>query len=304
MEQYSAAVVWERYGVSEHGVSVLMPKLPTRIDPLHQRSEERRVSYFAYAEGAIYELTIVAEREAAPAGITCDHVDGFNAASAMKKRIGKLNESGKGSVVDRGTFKGLDVYNVTANDSTRWLIADMKQNRRWLELAVHHYPDEKPKIDTFLGSIEFSGTNGKEIGRGADSTLGDPPPKPEGTASPSPSLPVEARSGSGNGGVATPRTGVAPTAAVPITNSLKIINQPPARYTDAAREANVEGPVRVRITLHANGGVGSVVAVTSLSHGLTEQVLEAARHIVFLPKRVNKQPVSVAITREYSFTIY
>ncbi|MEP6705334.1 MAG: energy transducer TonB [Acidobacteriota bacterium] len=67
---------------------------------------------------------------------------------------------------------------------------------------------------------------------------------------------------------------------------------------------DVEGPVRLKITLLKNGGVGSVVAVTTLSHGLTENAIAAANRILFLPKRVNGTPVSVVVTREYTFTIY
>jgi len=84
----------------------------------------------------------------------------------------------------------------------------------------------------------------------------------------------------------------------------RITFQPKAIYTDAARENNVQGGVRLKIVLLANGQIGSVTSITELPDGLTEQAIAAAKQIKFEPKRVNGVPVSVIVTREYTFTIY
>ena len=60
----------------------------------------------------------------------------------------------------------------------------------------------------------------------------------------------------------------------------------------------------LRITLLANGSVGSVTVLKELPDGLTEMAIYAAKRIVFLPKRVDGKPVSVAIKLEYGFRIY
>jgi TonB family protein len=75
-------------------------------------------------------------------------------------------------------------------------------------------------------------------------------------------------------------------------------------YTDEARENNVQGAVRLKITLLASGQVGNITPVTELPDGLTEQAIAAAKRIRFEPKTVNGVPVSVVINREYTFTIY
>jgi TonB family protein len=62
--------------------------------------------------------------------------------------------------------------------------------------------------------------------------------------------------------------------------------------------------VRLKITLLANGQVGSIVPLTRLPNGLTERAIAAARLIRFEPKTINGTPVSVTVTREYTFTIY
>ncbi len=161
-------------------------------------------------------------------------------------------------------------------------------------------------MERFLTSIEFSAKSGKEIGAGIDSVLADPMPKVQTPTQDTAKDPEKTTSGSGNGpGLGVGGVGPSPASSVPVmADRYRTISQPKARYTDAAKSANVEGPVRLRITFLASGGVGSVVAVTQLSHGLTETAIAAARRIVFLPKKVNGTPVSIIVTREYTFTIY
>ncbi|MEO6334961.1 MAG: TonB family protein [Pyrinomonadaceae bacterium] len=108
-------------------------------------------------------------------------------------------------------------------------------------------------------------------------------------------------SGSGEGG----NNGKEPPPAVAkVTTPYKITFQPKATYTDTARSNNVQGAVRLKITLLASGQVGSIVPVTRLPDGLTEKAIAAAKQIRFEPKMVNGQAVSVVVTREYTFTIY
>jgi len=114
--------------------------------------------------------------------------------------------------------------------------------------------------------------------------------------------------GSGNGdgvgdGTGSGRGGP-PPAAIAKTTPLRITFQPKATYTDEARSNNVQGAVRLKITLLASGQVGSIVPVSRLPNGLTEKAIAAARMIRFEPKTVNGVPVSVTVTREYTFTIY
>jgi TonB family protein len=85
---------------------------------------------------------------------------------------------------------------------------------------------------------------------------------------------------------------------------LKILAKPRASYTDEARAQNVQGTVRLKVTLLASGGIGGITPLTRLPYGLTEQAIAAARQIRFDPKKVNGQPQSVSMTFEYNFSIY
>lgn len=105
--------------------------------------------------------------------------------------------------------------------------------------------------------------------------------------------------GSGRGG-----GGVPPPIKPAVTENYQIISKPKATYTDAARTNNVQGSVRLKVTLLASGQVGSITPVTRLPHGLTEQAIAAARNIRFSPKKVNGNAQSVIVTLEYGFNIY
>ncbi len=111
--------------------------------------------------------------------------------------------------------------------------------------------------------------------------------------------------GDGNGGgTGSGGRGAPPPVVAKVTTPYKITSIPKATYTDTARANNVQGAVRLKITLLASGEVGSIVPVTRLPDGLTERAIAAARQIRFEPKQVNGIPQSVVITREYTFTIY
>ncbi len=88
------------------------------------------------------------------------------------------------------------------------------------------------------------------------------------------------------------------------TKKISIISKPPPRYTDAARQNNVQGNVTLRVTFNANGTIGAITPVSQLPYGLTEQAISAARRITFQPAMKNGQPQSVTMQVVFNFTIY
>lgn len=95
-----------------------------------------------------------------------------------------------------------------------------------------------------------------------------------------------------------------PPPPVGVTSPLRILANPRATYTEAARTNNVQGSVLVKVTLLASGQVGSVTVVRGLPHGLSEKAIAAAKLIRFEPKKVNGVPVTSVKTMEYTFSIY
>ena len=111
--------------------------------------------------------------------------------------------------------------------------------------------------------------------------------------------------GNGNGNGTGDGTGGAPPAkVVAVTTPLVILAKPRAQYTDEARQNQVQGTVVLKVTLLANGTIGSVVPMSRLGYGLTEKAIAAAHEIKFEPKKLNGIPQSVTKTIEYNFNIY
>lgn len=97
-------------------------------------------------------------------------------------------------------------------------------------------------------------------------------------------------------------------AAAPAVNAavrpLQIISKPPAGYTDSARQAVIQGTVKIAVLFGANGRVESAILLSRLGNGLDESALKAARGITFRPMERDGKPVPVVKLVEYSFSIY
>lgn len=93
----------------------------------------------------------------------------------------------------------------------------------------------------------------------------------------------------------TPDPGVTP---------LNVIKKRPARYTDQARQAGVQGSIRMAILFGASGRIEHRLILKGLGYGLDQQALAAAGEIVFEPQKKDGKPVSVVRILEYTLSIY
>lgn len=262
----------------------MLPKLPNLIETGDACNQVEKHSYFAYAENTVYEFTVTAR-----------HKEGFPKYCQARRHFGDANlverltelradtanrEESSETKSERETYKFVKKVSTRVvswdTTSTRWVVPDMANNR-WVELSITRRASSKSDEGRFVASLNLSGADGREIGSGSAATLGDAEFKPQD--------PLE---------IKEPAT----------TEALYLVSKPQARYSDAARYNSVQGSVRLKVTLMANGGVGNVTPVTILPHGLTEQAVSAARRIAFLPKTVNGIPISTIVTIDYSFSIY
>lgn len=99
-------------------------------------------------------------------------------------------------------------------------------------------------------------------------------------------------------------TTATPAAAEPGVTKLKVIAKQPARYTDRARQANVQGTIRIAVLFGSNGRILHTLLLKRLGYGLDEQALSAARQIKFEPQTKDGKPISVVRIVEYTFNIY
>jgi outer membrane biosynthesis protein TonB len=70
------------------------------------------------------------------------------------------------------------------------------------------------------------------------------------------------------------------------------------------RDHYVQGNSIPRVTISIDGSIGEIKVKQGLGYGLIEQVIAAAKQIVFQPKQINGMPVNVTKTVEFKFNIY
>jgi protein TonB len=131
--------------------------------------------------------------------------------------------------------------------------------------------------------------------------------------------------GAGGGGLAIPTGGGGPAAgeATPSSSAKKAAPPPPKNddecadpptkpklkskvqpaYPDRAREAKVEGSVRIEVQVDASGRVTSARVVNGLGHGLDEAALSAARQWTFEPATRCGKPIAASAAGPVSFRL-
>jgi hypothetical protein len=114
----------------------------------------------------------------------------------------------------------------------------------------------------------------------------------------------ETKSAGNNQNQNTSPNNVKPPNAPVDSSPLTIMMQYPPGYTVAARNNNVTGIMRLRLTFSASGRISKIGIVSTLPEGLTRQAIFSALRIKFLPAEKNGHPISVTKTVEYKFSMY
>jgi beta-N-acetylhexosaminidase len=91
----------------------------------------------------------------------------------------------------------------------------------------------------------------------------------------------------------------------PGIGSPKLLHEVKPSYTNAARDAKIQGVVALECVILPDGSVGDVRVVRSLDrvHGLDEQAVAAARQWRFTPGTKDGKPVAVHVTLELNFRL-
>jgi TonB family protein len=89
----------------------------------------------------------------------------------------------------------------------------------------------------------------------------------------------------------------------PDVTAPRVLQEVKAVYTDAARQAGIEGTVRVECIVLPDGTVGRLRLTKRLDPGLDVEAVKALRRWRFAPGLRNGQPVPVQVTIEQVFTL-
>jgi TonB family protein len=87
------------------------------------------------------------------------------------------------------------------------------------------------------------------------------------------------------------------------TRKLTLVTLPLPEYTREAWENRAWGTVVLRLTCGSSGEVTGIEVIIGLPDGLTEQALEAAKKIEFIPELRDNCAISKQIEVGYSFSL-
>jgi TonB family protein len=111
----------------------------------------------------------------------------------------------------------------------------------------------------------------------------------------------QGRATSGAGTATSP--GSQDEAAIKVDTRPIPLNRPRPEYTDRARNHGVQGMVRIRALVEADGSVKDVRLVSHLPDGLDEAAIKAVRKMRFKPATKDGQPVAFWVTLEVEFNL-
>ena len=101
-----------------------------------------------------------------------------------------------------------------------------------------------------------------------------------------------------------PKSQEKPTKPKVVASAPEAIYAPEPDYTDAARQANLNGSVKLRVLVGTDGLVRDVVALNQLGKGLDEEAIATVRKWQFTPAMADGQPVELWIEVEVDFRLH
>jgi TonB family protein len=88
-----------------------------------------------------------------------------------------------------------------------------------------------------------------------------------------------------------------------VTKKPRVLKQVQIFYPESAKQARIEGPVRLSVTIDESGLVKDVRVLEGPGYGLNEAAQEALKQFVFSPAELEGKKVSVRITYVYRFKL-
>lgn len=89
-----------------------------------------------------------------------------------------------------------------------------------------------------------------------------------------------------------------------VDRKVRLGMKPEPQYTEIARQRSITGTVVLKCIFSRNGSVVNIVTVSGLPDGLTENAVNAARKIKFIPAIKNGKYVSMWMQLEYNFNLF
>ena len=261
---------WQRYTASDEEFSVTLPTLPAMdtvdmyIYKLRTTRRERQLG--AYADGVVYVIFAYENSK------TRQSLESF--IEERNSRDSTPVRAQQDLTVNGFAGKGFERENS--------VVQYFATNEHLYVFGADGAPADDPRVKKFFSSLRLGKkVEGKEVSDG-------------------PGLPFEP------GG---PPSGIAPAEPTIYTGKqvdrkIRLGMKPEPRYTEPARMNLVTGTVVLKCIFSANGMVENIRTISGLPYGLTEQAIQAARKIKFIPAMKDGKYVGTWMQLEYNFNLY
>lgn len=261
---------WKRITGKDEEFSVLMPGEPSLyLNVITSRSGKRRLEriYSSYSKGSIY---LVVSYDGS--SIT-DTLESFKAHHLYQGEVAFEND------ITVDGYKGKQ-YKLKLGEVTGAVQIHVTKKHGY-GVAIIQANDDPPLTQYFLSSFSL-------VGKGTGLQKDPPQGPPVNQAS---HLPQADQT-------------QAPLSINDVTRKAVVVSKPEPWYSDEARRAGITGTVVIRAVFSSSGEVTSIRAVHGLPMGLTENAIEAAQHIKFIPAVKAGRFVSYYVQLEYNFGLY
>lgn len=260
---------WQRYTVAGEEFSIALPTVPAMTTYIQTREgrEPRTQRYLGvYADGVVY--TIYSDDDNPQDGV-----------KNSRKRLLPMQgwEPSTEQDVNRDGAKGKQF---TSSHAVGGVLQVFATRKHFYRVQAFGATEADPRVQHFFSSLTFGKSpDGIEVTDG-------------------PGTPFEPVDGS----VQIPPDSVSPGNHIDRKVLLLMKTEP--SYTEEARQHQITGTVVLKAVFSANGSVVNIQVKSGLPNGLTEQAIEAAKRIKFMPAEKDGKFVSVWLQLEYNFSLF
>ncbi|HKG60091.1 MAG TPA: energy transducer TonB [Pyrinomonadaceae bacterium] len=258
---------WRRYIVRDEEFSIILPTVPAMTTYKQSRSPYQNER--TWRQLGVYADGVVY------AIFTDDEDPQGGLKNADRRMMSRQPVSEMGVSCDGFAGK---LYTFT--DPVGGLIEVFATKKHFYEIQAFGASADDPRLKQFFASLRFRKDN-----EGIEVTDG-------------PGTPFEPVDGS----VTIPSDSV--ITGKQVDRKIKLVMKPEPSYTEAARQSQITGTVILKVVFSANGSVVNIEVKASLPQGLTEQSIEAAKRIKFIPAVKDGKFVPMWIQLEYNFNLY
>jgi TonB family protein len=259
---------WARFTGKDEEFSVLMPGEPSLcLNFITTRSRRLERIYSSYSKGSVYLIVSY------DGGSMKDTLESFKAHHLYQGEITFERDitldgyEGKEYKLKYGGVTGTIQIHVT--------------NKHGYAAAIIQAIDDPPLTQYFLSSFSL-----KPKGTGLQKQPSQGPPLNQAS-----NLPQADKT-------------EGPFSGKDVARKAIVVSKPEPLYHDEARKTGLNGTVVVRGVLSSSGEVTIKKVVRGLHRGLTQNAMEAARNIKFIPAVKDGRFVSQYVQLEYYFGVY